>query len=289
MPATIEQLGPQHSDTLRSFLAKDSTHNIYLLGLFEEFGIVPRAGRAKFAFHGRFDGTNLTAALFVGGDGGLVVPSASDPGAISEIAESLGSTIKLQACLGEKAAVDALVRILGYSAKPKLSRVQRLFAVSADDLGPFTNPTLRLAKEEDLPRLMPLALGAVRELLERDPLAEDPHGYEARVMLRVRGRRTYVLEENGVLVFKVDIGSRSQHGAELEGLYTVPHERHKGHATLCLGQISRHLLSSLPRLVIRVDEKDESLARIARKVGFLAGRVQRMVLLEQAPSSPGLP
>jgi hypothetical protein len=32
--------------------------------------------------------------------------------------------------------------------------------------------------------------------------------------------------------------------------------------------------------VLRADEKDESTARIARKVGFLAGRVQRMVLLE---------
>jgi hypothetical protein len=280
MPATIEQLEPQHSDALRSFLAKDSTHNIYLLGLFEEFGIVPRAGRARFAFHGRFDGGALTAALFVGGDGGLVVPSASDATFISEIAESLGGKVRLQATLGEKPAVDALVRILGQNAKPRLSRVQRLFAVSADDLGPFTNPTLRLAKEEDLPRLMPLALGAVRETLERDPLAEDPDGYEARVMQRVRGRRTYVLEENGVLVFKVDIGSRSQHGAELEGLYTLPRERRKGHATLCLGQISRHLLSSLPKLVLRVDEKDESLAKIARKVGFLSGRVQRLVLLE---------
>jgi RimJ/RimL family protein N-acetyltransferase len=280
MPATIEQLGPQHTDALRSLLTKDSRHNIYLLGLFEEFGIVPRAGRARFAFHGRFDGQNLTAALFVGGEGGLLVPSASDPAAIAEIAESLASTVKLQASVGEKPAVDALMRILGGNAKPRLSRVQRLFTVSADDLGPFTNPTLRLAREEDVPRLMPLALGAVRELLERDPLAEDPAGYEARVMQRVRGRRTYVLEANGALVFKVDIGSRSQHGAELEGLYTVPSERHKGHATLCLGQICRHLLSSLPRLVLRVDEKDEGTARLARKVGFLAGRVQRLVLLE---------
>jgi hypothetical protein len=280
MPATIEQLGPQHSDALRSLLTKDPRHNIYLLGLFEEFGIVPRAGRARFAFHGRFDGQTLTAALFVGGEGGLVVPSASDPAAISEIAESLAPKVRLQASVGEKPVVDALVRILGQNAKPRLSRVQRLFAVSADDLGPFTNPTLRLAREEDVPRLMPLALGAVRELLERDPLAEDPSGYEARVMQRVRGRRTYVLEENGALVLKVDIGSRSQHGAELEGLYTAPAERRKGHATLCLGQICRHLLSSLPRLVLRVDEKDESTARIARKVGFLAGRVQRLVLLE---------
>ncbi|HSP79746.1 MAG TPA: DUF4081 domain-containing protein, partial [Myxococcaceae bacterium] len=87
-------------------------------------------------------------------------------------------------------------------------------------------------------------------------------------------------EEEGELVFKVDIGSRSQYGAELEGLYTAPSQRGRGHCLLCLGQISRHLLSSLPRLVLRVDEKNESLARIARKVGYLAGRTQRLVLAE---------
>jgi hypothetical protein len=281
MPATIEQLGLQHADALRAFLARDSTHNIYLLGLFEEFGIVPRAGRARFSFYGRLDDNKqLTAALFVGGEGGLVVPSASEVAHISEIADTLAPTVRLKATLGEKAVVDALVRALGDGARPRLSRNQKLLAVSADDLGPFTNPTLRLAREEDVPRLMPLALGAVRELMERDPLDEDPRGYEARVMQRVRGKRTYVLEEHGALVFKVDIGSRSQHGAELEGLYTAPQERHKGHATLCLGQISRHLLSSLPRLVLRVDERDESTARMARKVGYLSYRPQRVVLLE---------
>ena len=76
----------------------------------------------------------------------------------------------------------------------------------------------------------------------------------------------------------MDIGSRSQHGAELEGLYTVPDERRKGHATLCLGQICRHLLSSLPRLTLRVDEKDESTGRGSRaRWASWPGRVQRLV------------
>jgi hypothetical protein len=279
MPVTVEQLGSQDTDALRGLLAKDPIHNLYLLGLFEEFGVVPRPGRTRFGFYGRFDGKVLTAAVFVGGEGGLVVPSASDAASIGVIADALASTVKLRATVGEKPAVDALVRALS-PGRPRLSRTQRLFAVSADDLGPFTNPTLRLAREEDVPRLLPLAQGAVRELMERDPLSEDRAGYEARVAQRVRGRRTYVLEERGELVFKVDVGCRSQHGAELEGLYTLPSERRKGHATLCLGQISRHLLSSLPRLTLRVDEKDESLARMARKVGYLAGRTQRLVLVD---------
>jgi predicted GNAT family acetyltransferase len=94
----------------------------------------------------------------------------------------------------------------------------------------------------------------------------------------VKHKRTYLYEEGGRLVFKLDVGSRSQYGAELEALYTIPDERRKGLATLCLGQMSRHLLSSLPKLTIRVDDDNPQLATVARKVGYLAGRAQRLVV-----------
>jgi uncharacterized protein len=280
MPSTIEQLGPSHAEALRALLLRDPVHHLYLLGLLEEFGVQPRPGPAGCAFWGRLEADGaLTGALFVGGEGGLLVPGSLDAAGAGAFAEALGARLRVQALLGEKPAVDALVRAL-CPRTPRLSRLQRLFGVSADDLGPFTNPTLRLARDEDLPRLLPLAVGAVREGLERDPLAEGSALFEARVRQRVRARRTYVLEEAGTLVFKVDVGSRSQHGAELEGLYTLPGHRRRGHATLCLGQISRHLLSSLPRLTLRVDEQNASLAGIARKVGFVPGRPQRLVLMD---------
>lgn len=278
MPVTVQQLSRQDTDALRSLLARDPVHNLYLLGLLDEFGLGAADDKSSIRYWGRFDGKALTAALFVGGSGGLVVPSASDGAATGVIADAVADRVRLKASVGEKPAVDALVRSL-CTGKPKLSKTYRLFSVSADDLGPFTNPLLRLATEDDIPRLLPLASGAVRELFDRDPVAEDPH-FEGRVAQRVRARRTYVLEEGGELVFKVDIGSRSQYGAELEALYTVPAQRKKGHATLCLGQISRFLLSSLPRLTLRIEEKDESLSRIARRVGFLAGRTQRLVLMD---------
>lgn len=278
MPVTVQQLSRQDKDTLKVLLARDPVHNLYLLGLLEEFGLGTDEDSSGIRYFGRFDGKTLTAALFVGGGGGLVVPSAGDGASTAVIADSLADRVRLKASVGEKSAVDALVRSL-CPVKPRLSKTYRLFSVSADDLGPFTNPLLRLATEEDLPRLIPLAAGAVRELYDRDALAEDPL-FEKRVAQRVKARRTYVLEEKGELVFKVDLGSRSQYGAELEALYTLPSQRRQGHATLCLGQICRFLLSSLPRLTLRIEEKDESLARIARRVGFLAGRPQRLVLVD---------
>jgi uncharacterized protein len=280
MASIVEPLAPKHLESLKALLAREPSHNLYLLGLLEEFGIVPAPGRAPFAFWGRFLGGELTAAVFVGGSGGMIVPSSNLPNAIGDIAKTLNGKVKLGAAVGEKGCIDVLLQNLCPTVRPKISRAQRLFSVSADDLGPFTNPTLRLGVEADVEQLVPLAAEAVKEIMNRDPLVEDPEGFPARVRQRVRSKRTYVLEEKGRIIFKIDVGSRSQFGAELEGLFTVPDERRRGHATLSLGQISRHLLSSLPRLTLRVDDLDPALAGVARKVGYLAGRAQRLVVIE---------
>lgn len=277
--STVEPLGPAHVSALRTMLSQDPAHNMYLLGLMEEFGVVSDPTRAPFTFWGRFVGTELQACLFVGGGGGLVVPSAGTTRDINDFGKHLAGKVQLKSCIGEAKLVDALLTHLAAGQPVPHARLQRLHAVSADDMGPFTNPLLRLATEADLPRLVPLAAAGVKEMLARDPLKEDPEGFPQRVRQRVVARRTYVLEENGRLVFKLDVGSRSQFGAELEGLYTIPEERKKGHATLCLGQISRFLLSSLPRLTLRIDEDNQSLANVARKVGYLAKRPQKIVWL----------
>lgn len=277
MPAVVEPLGPSHVAALRALLSRDPTHNMYLLGLMEEFGVVSTPKRAPFTFFGRFFDGELTAALFVGGNGGLLVPSASSPIHIGDIAKKLHGLVEVKSAVGEQSVVDALLR--HFSVTPAFSKGQRLFSVSPNDLGPFTNPMLRPATLNDLPKLVPMAAEAVKELFRRDPTVEDPIGFELRVRQRVHSKRTYVLEERGELIFKLDIGSRSQFGAELEGLYTVPGHRNKGHATLCLGQISRFLMSSLPRLTVRVDDDAPHFANIARKVGYLQGRAQRLVWL----------
>lgn len=273
MPAVVEPLGPSHVAALRTLLSRDTTHNMYLLGLMEEFGVV--SGNRKFAFYGRFFDNELTAAMFVGSEGGLVVPSASSPPHINDIAKKLTAQISIKSAIGDASVIDALMR--HFALVPKFSKSQKLFSVSPNDLGPFTNPLLRPATDKDLGQLIPMAAACVKEMLHRDPLQEDPVGFELRVTQRVHSQRTYVLEEKGRLVFKLDVGSRSQFGAELEGVYTVPEERKKGHATLCLGQISRFLMSSLPRLTVRIDDEMPYFAEIARKVGYLQGRAQKLI------------
>ncbi len=84
MAVSVEPLHSRHLDMLRAMLAREPVHNLYLLGLVEDYGVVTRAGRPPFTFHGRFVDGDLTAVLFVGGHGGLVIPSASPSTSITQ-------------------------------------------------------------------------------------------------------------------------------------------------------------------------------------------------------------
>jgi len=278
MAVQVVKLGPLQAEALQTFLAREPVENLYLLTLLEELGITPAPDRRRgFSFFGCFDGDSLRGALYAA-ETGVITPSAGTPAEVAAIAQHLVGTVQLRYSIGERSSVHSLVRHL-CSNRPRLMRPHRLLSVSADGLGPFVTPALRLATEGDLPALLPLAAGAVREALERDPMREGADPFAARVLQRVRGQRTYVMEVDGKLVSKIDVKGRSQFGAELDGLYTAPEERLRGYATLVLGQVSRHLLSSLPRLALRVDEASEGMLTAARKVGYGDNQTEQLLVL----------
>lgn len=275
----IEPVTAERLETLRALLAKDPVQNMLLLALLEEYGL-GRAGAPPFRFLAMTDGPAIRAVLFVGGDGNLLIP-AGEPAAAGEIARALAEQgMRLRSAVGEKSAVDAVVRAFG-AIHIGVDRSQRLCSVSADDMGPFVAPQLRPAVESDLDAVVPLAAAAVQESLGIDAVAAEGHIFRARVAARIKAGRTWVMTESDKVVFKVDMGARSRYGAELENPYMVPEMRKKGLGTLALGQVCRQQLSAIPRLTIRYDDKDPVLARVCRKVGFVPVRSQRLVVVER--------
>lgn len=274
----IDAISAERLDALRALLAKDPVQNMLLLALLEEYGL-GKPGAPPFRFLGVSDGAGFKAVLFVGGEGNLLIP-AGEPAASGEMARQLAeSGVKLRSAVGEKAAVDAVVRAFG-AIHITIDRMQRLCSVSADDMGPFVAPQLRPAEERDVDELVPLASAAVKESLGLDPEAAEGPLFRQRVAARVKAGRTWVMTHEDKVVFKVDMGARSRYGAELENPFLVPEMRKKGLGTLALGQVCRQQLSAIPRLTLRYDEKDPVLSRVCRKVGFVPVRSQRLVVAE---------
>jgi len=273
----VIEIGPDRQEELQAFLAKDPVQNLYALGILEEHGIREASANAP-AFFGVLEDGRLVGAALVGGQGGLVNPCVFDPSVSVELGNALRGRVQMRGGFGERSAVDGLLRALG-CGPARWSRPQRLFVASADDLGPFVCPELKRATLEDVPDLMQVGASAIRESLGQDPLGPMAPVFRRRLEARVAASRSFILREDKRIVVKVDVGVRSRYGAELEGLYPAPDARHRGLATLALGQRARLLLSSRPRLVMRVDEKDAGGAAVARKVGFTPMRPQRLVVL----------
>jgi GNAT superfamily N-acetyltransferase len=259
--ATVEQLGAPDVDALTSLLARDPIRNLHLLGLLKDFV----EGGDCLEVHGCRSGETVTAAVWVDRPRGRVLPTAGgNPDEFRAIAEHLKPGFKLGSIVGDKTAVEPLEAALA-NGRPRLHYLHRLFWVGPDQLGPYLQPGLRSANPADVPQLLPLAINAFCETLGAEPDSSDLGVLRQQIEQSVLEGRTYVLVLNGKLVFKADLAWKSSHGAEVSGVYTVPDHRHRGLATLALGQLSRQLLASLPRLILRCNEQA---SRVARRVGY---------------------
>jgi len=277
MSLRVEQLGSAEADPVHSFLAREPLKNLHLLAVLEERARVS-PGDGRLEVHAAFAADQITALALVDPERGLVLPSAM--GSSSDffaIGEHLASSVHLRRSVGEKAAVEALVKALGKTAI-RTSHVHRLYWVSPDQLGPYLQPGLRLATESDLPRLLALAERALTESLGSAPTAPELSALERQTLENVRLHRSRVFEVEGQLVLKVEVSFRCSLGAELEGLYTAPEYRRRGYATLALGHLSRQLLASLPRLTMRAAD---ALAGVARKVGYQSGPSVQLLVTDR--------
>ncbi len=260
-------------EELRAFFLEDAAQYNFALGVLEEQGL----GKDSLveACGWRSSGS-IAGVVLVGGKGGLVLPCFRTVHEAAAFAKKLRGKYKVRSILGERSVVDSFHRALDCGF-PKKSRIQKLFSASADDLGPFVCPGLRMASIFDYAKLVDLSLMAYREENGEIPASVE-NEIRRRVRARIEGERTFVLVEEQQVLVKIDIGVRSRQGAELEGIFTIPERRHRGNATLALGQLSRTLLSSIRRLSIRVDEHASALIKVCRKVGYLPLRPQRLLI-----------
>jgi len=271
MSLEVRELGTEHDAALRGLLSVDALRNLRLLDAWEETSMGPSR------HYGLFSAQRLLAAALVEPSSGRIWPSACAPHHARALGTSLAGTVVLRSSLGDRPAVEALVDTLRPS-KPRLI-AHRLFTASPDNLGPFTSRALRLANEDDGPRLVQMNAAELAESFDGDPPAEGAEVLEARVLHHIRRRRTWVLELGGSLATKVEVGAQTRFGAELEGVYTVPEHRFCGCATLALGQLSRNLLSSTPQLTLRIADSAEGLLAVARKVGYVGGSVPQLLAI----------
>ena len=142
-------------------------------------------------------------------------------------------------------------------------------------------PELRLATADDLEELLTVHAGLVFDESGVNPLEVDPEGFRERYLRRVEQGRTWIVTENGRLLFKAEVYAETPQVTYLEGIYVAPERRGSGHGLRCLSQLTRTLLDRSDSVCLLVDELNVAARSFYHKAGYRQRAVYDTIFLRK--------
>lgn len=211
----------------------------------------------------------LSAALHLGAN---VVPINADEDAVEALAAR--ARLSPRSCSSIVGPADPVLAFYesvrpawgeGRAVRPH----QPMLTIDADPLIP-PDPRVRRAEMADLDILFPASVAMFTEELGISPLAPDGGAtYRRRVAGLIRQGRAFLIEQDGQVLFKAEVGVLADEVAQVQGVWVDP--AHRGHhvsepAMAAVVQLTREHLAPVVSLYVN-DFNHAALAAYA-KVGF---------------------
>ena len=126
---------------------------------------------------------------------------------------------------------------------------------------------------------MPACAAAHEVELGVDPLRRDAEGFHWRTRSQIEEGRSWLWEEDGVILFKAEASAWTPSAVQLQQVWTDPEARGKGRASAALRDLLTLLLERVPRVCLFVRAENEAAIGLYEKVGMTRALEYRSVLL----------
>ena len=246
-----------------AYCAEDPVERVFL----ED---VARRGLGRFAAVAE-DGRLLSLCH----TGANVVPSGRGCGVYGDV------TVRARArmLIGEQGAVSELWdAVSGRLPRPREDRPgQPVYTISAPPEPGESG--LRAAELRDLDLLVPACARAHETELGIDPLLRDAEGFRWRTRAQIEEGRSWIWEEDGVILFKAEASAWTPEAVQLQQVWTDPGVRRAGNGERGLRDLVRLLLERVPRVCLFVRAENEPAICLYEKIGMEHVLDYRSVLL----------
>ena len=279
---SVERLTNNDVAEVLNFLSQRAIHTIAMVGLINDNGIVSPFNRGTF--YGYRDlNRQLEGVALVGHATLLETVSDRALAALAQVARECPNTHMI---MGEKDRVaDFWSHYSEAGRRQRLACREWLFELSWPVAAREQVEELRLATVEELELVMPVQAELADAESGINPLDVDPQGFRERCLRRIEQGRTWVVVENGLLIFKADVISKTPEVNYLEGIWLREDRRNKNLGTRFMLELMRRLLENTKSVCLVVNETNEWAQGFYRKCGFhfratyetifLPGRSQR--------------
>jgi uncharacterized protein len=263
----ICELKDENTAEVLAFLAERPVHTVVMTSFINDNGIESELNRGKFfGFRDKTDGT-LKGVALVGHT--TLVEARAEEALMAFAFAARESETPIHLIMSDGRAAEAFWQYYaGGSRQPRLVCTEMLFEISFPVMVRENVEDLRLAAEEEL---LPVAEAHAEVAFEEsgvNPMEKDREGFLRRTRRRIQQERTYVVFENGKLLFKADIVAETADVIYLEGIYVAPEARGSGIGPKCLSHLSRLLLNRVRHVCLLSNVDFTNAHRAYYKAGF---------------------
>ena len=261
----VERLANSDEAEVLQFLSQRPIHTVTMMSLISDNGIVSPLNRGTF-YGCRDSNGQLEGVALVGHATLMETVSDRALAALAQVARECPNTHMI---MGEKERVaDFWSHYSEAGRRQRLACREWLFELSwpIEARGPVQG--LRQATAAELDLVMPVQ--AILACAESgvNPLEVDPRGFRERCLRRIEQGRTWVVVENGLLVFKADVVSKTPEVTYLEGIWLRDDCRQRNIGTRLMSGLMRRLLQDTKSICLLVNETNKLAHGFYRKCGF---------------------
>jgi uncharacterized protein len=247
------------------FLSQRPLHTVAMLSLIRDNGLVSPLNRGTF--YGCRDANGyLEGVALIGHATLLETVSSRALRALAEVARDCPNTHMI---MGEQDRINELWSYCANAGQQmRLACTESLLEFSYPIEVHAEAPELRLATKGELDFVLPIQADMAFEESGVDPREVDPEGFRRRCLRRIEQGRTWVVIEDGKLMFKADIISETSDVVYLEGVWVNEEKRSNGYGASCMSELSRSLLKRAKSVCLLVNYKNTNAQAFYRRCGY---------------------
>jgi uncharacterized protein len=263
---SLRLLTDHDRDEVLALCDRDPVTNVFVSSRIRAVGMEP--ARLGGQVWGYTEGGQLSSICYSGAN---LVPVAASPAAIAAFA----SRARMQgrrcsSIVGPADAVGEMWSVLEPHWGPprEVRPVQPVMAISGPPLAD-PDPLVRPVRPAELDILLPASIAMFTEEVGVSPIGSDGGAaYRSRVGELIRAGRSMARIEDGVVLFKAEIGAVTPFACQVQGVWVPPQARGRGHAVHGMAAVVQAALRLAPIVTLYVNDFNAPARAAYRRVGF---------------------
>jgi GNAT superfamily N-acetyltransferase len=249
-----------------SFLKIRPVHTVVMTSFIQDNGLEGTDNRGKFYGYRSAKGM-LEGVALIGHT--TLVESRSEDSLAAFALVARESETPIHFMMSDGKTIETFWRYFtGDNRKPRLVCTELLFELNFPLFVQECDWNVRAAEAGELEQIAEAHAEVAFIESGVDPLQKDRAGFLRRCLSRIEKGRTFVVFENGKLVFKADIVAETSDTAYLEGIYVAPEFRGNNVGSNCLSKLSVHLLNRISHICLLSNVEFKNAHRSFLKAGF---------------------